>query len=129
MISLSMMNSTDELTPVYPNGLLSFELIDGKQVTSNLVETRIRTQFNKNSVYVPLNTIDWIELLDNLANPNEAYKYASVTFTKLKNLIRDTHGVASADLSNSELGYDKSTVFFNGLCFTHDCGEVEELNL
>ena len=129
MISLSMMDLSDDLTPVYPNGLLSFELIDGKQVTSNLVETRIRTQFNSNSVYQPLNTIDWIGLLDNLANPNEANKYAVVTFTKLKNLIRDTHGVASVDLSDSELGYDRNTVYFNGLCFTHDCGKVEVLDL
>lgn len=129
MISLGMLVTTDDLVPVYPNGLLSFELIAGKQVTSNLVETRVRTQLNSNSVYQPLNTIDWIELLDSLSNPNEASKYASITFTKLKNLIRDTYGVSSADVGNAELGYDKNTVFFNGLCFTHDCGEIEELNI
>lgn len=126
MLSLKMKN--DDLV-VSTNGLTDLVIIGGKQVTSDLVSVRVRTQRNKHAAFQPMNTIDWIELLETLRSGTNAPKFASIAFTKLRLLISETAGVKSVDFSNTAFEIDGNNLFLNGICFEHVCGTMEELEL
>ena len=128
MIDLEMLEN-DDAKPVSRDGLLDFEIINGTQVTSQIVDVRLRTQLNPRfEIGQPLNTMDWISLRSELAGTNRE-SYAAIAFTMLENLVLVSDGVTSVDNDNITFEVDSNKLSLTGLCFTHECGDIEEISL
>lgn len=120
MISWKLNNSWDVIPITLTDGLISLEVSKYPDTNAQLVPLRLFSS-KRNREYEPSSAIDW-DLY--LGESNNTIRRELLPFlpVQLENLIGETTGVTSVDLSKTTYNTSPS-LSFNDLCFTIDCKE------